>query len=862
MAAGSTFAARSDAALDALAAVLPPGSLLRDPAALLVYARDASQERGRPMAVVLPRSTAEVQAIARWSATHGRPLVARGAGTGLAGGAVGAEALIVSLARMRELHIDPISRLAVVGPGLTRDLVDEAAAQHGLAYPPDPSSGVASTIGGNVACNAGGPHCLSRGVTQRWVAGLEVVLADGRCVRLRDTGVAAHPNRPNDPDVQRLVPHIDAPGPDWTALLVGSEGTLALITEITLRLAPRRPAKRALLAAFPDVARAGAAVTAVLAAGLRPAAVELMDQRIMRIIEDWIAPGLPVEAGAALLVEVDGRASTLETRLAAIAEVLSAQGATELRQARDEAQTAALWRGRKSAGGAMSRLAPAYYSVDVTVPRGALAAALGEVEDILAEADLPAGYVAHVGDGNLHPLLPLDPADPADRARVEGVARRIAEAALRRGGSITGEHGVGREKRGLLRLQLDAATRSAMQDLRRGLDPRDMLNPGAVFDAQDVPQSAPSIHPAPDRPTAAIRVAAADFVLHAPAETPVAEAIAAAARAGRRLPLVAPWPGTTLRALFDGNLAPPSRHADGAPRDLLLAATITLPDGRTIHSGRGVHKNVAGYDLHRLLVGAGGRLGRFDALSLALAPPDGSQRSLIVPAQDLATAIAIAERLAAGAMDARSVVVARVPTAPSHPTHPIHPTPAQPEPWCAVLTAAGEQAEVEAEIVAARLHVQAGAAGAPAGGPPWESHAEAHTGAALWAQALGRAARREGAVRQSIRRMDLPPGRWAAALASPNGRRLLPAVRFVDVYNGTLWFTTADDTLDVDIAAIVASFGEVRGRPSSWAAGGGETDANAPLGGAALCAMLERAWHPQSKRPPRSTEKPNTSSRA
>ncbi len=745
-----------------LAAVLTPGQVLSDANARAVYGRDASQERGTPLLVALPVDAGEVAAIVRWANAHDVALVARGAGTGLAGGAVARDAVVVSMARLRTLRIDPATRTAVVGPGVTRDAVDEAAAAHGLAYPPDPSSGVASTIGGNVACNAGGPHCLSRGVTQRWVLGMEVVLASGLRVRLgahtpprvvserRDEvesntgkapGNAPEPNEihapgglsdqsvsrepsavlppsgdletgeardpddlplptsPRDRDSGRFhdlpLPMREAPTADWTALFVGSEGTLGLVTEVTLRLAPRPEAARALLAAFPDVASAGAAVTALLSAGLRPAAVELMDQRIMRIVEDWIAPGLPVESGAALLLSVEGRPESLDALLVDIAAALSASGAIEVRRAQDDAQSAALWRGRKSVGGAMSRLAPAYYSVDVVVPRGELAAALREIETILEAAELPAGAIAHVGDGNLHPMLPLNPADPADRARVERVAHDIAEAALRRGGTITGEHGIGREKRALLARQLDATTLAAMRELRAAFDPRGLLNPGAMLPpeegsgdtvgagteagaeaalgagaragagtetgagigpgngaiagtegeigqakgnrsvsmtvAVEGAESAAESVADPNHPSqlvhgragmpSTIVVEAANFVLHAPADATVADACAAAAAAGRRLPLSATSPTTTLRALLDGYRGGADTLEDGAPRDLLLSATITLPDGRVIRCGRAVHKNVAGYDLHRLMVGARGRLGRFEAVSLALVPP-------------------------------------------------------------------------------------------------------------------------------------------------------------------------------------------------------------------------------------------------
>src|SRR5216110_1619668 len=351
-----------EGALRSLHALLPHRQVFTDRASLISYEVDAGLDKGMPDAVVFPRTPEEVERIMRWAAEHQIALIARGAGTGLSGGAVADRGgVIVEFVHMNAiLDIDPSGRSAVVEPALINLRLDEAVKPHGLYFPPDPASQRASTIGGNVAENSGGPHCFKYGVTTNYVTGLEVVLADGERVRLGGRA-------------------LDYPEYDLCGVVTGSEGMLALITAVTVRLVRKPPGVKTLLAVFDSVEQAGEAVSAVIAAGLVPATMEMMDQQIVRIIEAFAHAGLSLDAGAILIVEIDGYVESLEVQMREIVQVLEHYGGHSMRIAGDEEERARIWKARKSAGGAIAREVPAYYTIDITVPRSRLTEMLHEV---------------------------------------------------------------------------------------------------------------------------------------------------------------------------------------------------------------------------------------------------------------------------------------------------------------------------------------------------------------------------------------------------------------------------------------------------------------------------------------------------
>jgi glycolate oxidase len=396
---------------------------------LLVYEFDGTIERQMPYAVVFPATTAEVAAVVRLCNELEMPLTPRGAGTGLSGGAVPTRrGVVVATGRMRRIvEIDPVDRIAVVEPGVPNLQLSEAAAPHGLFYAPDPSSQKACTIGGNVAENAGGPHCLSLGVTQNHVAGIEVVTAAGEIVQLGGR-----------------TP--DGPGYDLRGAFIGSEGTLGIVTRVTVRLLPLPASVITLLAVFDTVEQSSDAVSAIIASGLVPAALEIMDGLTIEAVEASLKCGYPRGAGAALLVEVDGVAELAEQQAASARATCLENGAIEVRTARSAAERATLWRGRKDAIGALGHLAPNYYIVDGVVPRSRLSDIMQRVSEVSAETGYQIANVFHAGDGNLHPLILFDERTPGATKGVLDVAATIMRACVDTGGSLTGEHGVGYEK--------------------------------------------------------------------------------------------------------------------------------------------------------------------------------------------------------------------------------------------------------------------------------------------------------------------------------------------------------------------------------------------------------------------------------
>jgi glycolate oxidase len=453
---------RGRALIDGLTALLGPSKVLGTREDLILYEYDGAVDTATPDAVVLPNDTADVAALARFCHEHGVPIVPRGAGTGLSGGAIPVEGgVVVSFARMaRILEIDVPNRRAVVQPGLINLHLSTAAAPHGLYFVPDPSSQKACTLGGNVAENSGGPHTLAYGVTTNHVTGLEIVLADGTIVRL---GGKAE----------------DSEGYDLVGAFVGSEGTLGLVTEITVKLTPLPEDKRTLLAGFTTMDEASATVSAIIAAGIVPAAIEMMDHLATEAVEAAVGAGYPLDAGGILLVEVDGLRDGLDDAAARIEAICRENGATTLRRAANAVERERLWAGRKGAFAAMGRLAPAYYVQDGVIPRTRLPGVLRAVREISERHGLRIANVFHAGDGNLHPLVLFATNDELPRVHEAGL--EIITACITAGGSLTGEHGVGMEKNCYMPLQFAPADLAAMRHVKTAFDPAGLANPGKIF---------------------------------------------------------------------------------------------------------------------------------------------------------------------------------------------------------------------------------------------------------------------------------------------------------------------------------------------------------------------------------------------
>jgi glycolate oxidase len=450
--------------LDDLRAALGPDRVSAEPLELALYARDAGVAEGRALAVCWPQSADDVVAAVRVARVHNRPFVARGSGTGLAGGATPIDdpVVIVTTQMNRVLDVDAEQRVAWVEPGLLNLDLSRAVAHLGLHYAPDPSSQQACTIGGNVGTNAGGPHCLSEGVTSAHVLAVDAVLADGELAHLGG-----------------LEP--DQPGYDLRGCFVGSEGTMGIATRIAVRLTPDAPAVATMLCAFPAADAAAATVSGIIANGVLPAALEMMDARITAAVEDFVGAGFPRDADAVLLAEVDGLPAAVAEQVAAIDAIAREHGATSVRVAADEAERALLWKGRKSAFGAIARVAPDYYLHDAVVPRTKLVEVLRRVYEIADAHDIIVMNVFHAGDGNLHPLLVFDRRVPGVWERVSAAGTEIMETCLAAGGVLSGEHGIGLEKRDLMPKLFDPDDLDAQARLRDAFDPDGAANPEKVL---------------------------------------------------------------------------------------------------------------------------------------------------------------------------------------------------------------------------------------------------------------------------------------------------------------------------------------------------------------------------------------------
>jgi len=439
-----------------------PTPVLHTEEELRPYECDAlTAYRRLPLAVVIPTTVGEVQQIMRLCRQWSLPVVARGAGTGLSGGALPVDSgIVLSLARLnRILEIDPLARTATVQPGVRNLAISEAAAEFDLYYAPDPSSQIACTLGGNVAENSGGVHCLKYGLTVHNLLGLTVITADGD--RLEIGGAA-----------------LDHPGYDLLALFTGSEGMLGIIVEITVRLLPKPERAQVVLAAFDDIGRAADAVGAIIGHGIIPAGLELMDELAIHAVEQFVHAGYPTDAAAILLCEVDGTNEEVSEHVAVVRQLLLAHHATDVRTARDETERLQFWRGRKAAFPAVGRLSPDYYCMDGTIPRKRLAEVLNRIRQWSEQYRLPVANVFHAGDGNLHPLILYDANQPGELEKAERFGADILRLCVEVGGTITGEHGVGIEKIEPMCVQFSNQELHQFHAVKGAFDPQGLLNPG------------------------------------------------------------------------------------------------------------------------------------------------------------------------------------------------------------------------------------------------------------------------------------------------------------------------------------------------------------------------------------------------
>ena len=452
-----------------LKAILPTHCLLIDEEDLRPYECDGlTAYRELPMAVCLPENEVQVVEVLRTCHHLGVPVVARGAGTGLSGGAMPhAQGLVLSLARLNKiLRVDRAARLAVVQPGVRNLAVSEAAAPFSLYYAPDPSSQIACTLGGNVAENSGGVHCLKYGLTVHNVLRIRVVSIEGEILEIGSEAP-------------------DAPGYDLLALLIGSEGMLGVVTEVTLKLVPKPELAQVVMASFNDVGKAGDAVAAIIAAGIIPAGLEMMDKAATAAVEPYVKAGYDLNAAAILLCESDGTPEEVAEEISRVTEVLTATGASGIKVSQSEAERVRFWAGRKAAFPAVGRITPDYYCMDGTIPRRRLAEMLAAITAMESKYSLRCANVFHAGDGNLHPLIMYDAAKPGEWARAEAFGAEILELSVALGGSITGEHGVGIEKINQMCVQYKTPELETFHRIKAAFDETGLLNPG---------KAVPSLH--------------------------------------------------------------------------------------------------------------------------------------------------------------------------------------------------------------------------------------------------------------------------------------------------------------------------------------------------------------------------------
>jgi glycolate oxidase len=457
-----TSSADKESLIAGLRRLLPEDALLIDEEDLRPYECDGlSAYRRLPLLVTLPNTIEQVQAILRLCNELNVPVVARGAGTGLSGGALPIEhGVLLSLAKFKDIiEINANRRIARVQPGVRNLAISQAADQYGLYYAPDPSSQIACTIGGNVAENSGGVHCLKYGLTVHNIQKLKIVTIEGELLEIGSEG-------------------LDAAGYDLLALMTGSEGMLGVIVEVTVKLLPKPDRAQVILAAFDDVVKAGVTVGNIISAGIIPAGLEMMDKLAIQAAEDFVHAGYPRDAQAILLCELDGTNEEVSEHIYQVREILKQSGASEIRTAKDEAERLTFWKGRKAAFPAVGRISPDYYCMDGTIPRKRLPEVLKAMADMSEEYDLRVANVFHAGDGNLHPLILYDANKEGELERTEEFGGKILELCVKVGGTITGEHGVGMEKINQMCVQFNSLELTQFHAIKEAFDPKGLLNPG------------------------------------------------------------------------------------------------------------------------------------------------------------------------------------------------------------------------------------------------------------------------------------------------------------------------------------------------------------------------------------------------
>jgi len=606
-----------------LRATLGRRHVLSAPSEVAVYDCDAlTIERRSPLAVVLPGSTAEVADVVKICRQFETPIVARGAGTSLAGGCVPCPGgVVLSLARMnRVVEIDLRNRMAVVEAGVTNLRLAQALAGTGFHFAPDPSSQGASTIGGNVATNAGGPHTLKYGVTVNHVLGLEVVLADGRVVQL---GPVERPGRL-----------------DLIGILVGSEGTLGIVTKVWTRLTPNPAQYRTLRAVFASLEEAGAAVSRIIAAGIVPSAMELMDRGILDAVEEAYHFGFPPDADAVLVVDLDGPEAGLDRQASQIVELCKRHGAGEVLLADSDQQRELLWKCRKMAVGATGRLSPSYTIQDGVVPRTRLPHIMRRMAEIGKKHQIRIVNVAHAGDGNIHPILLFDQRDAEQVRRAVEAGREILEECIAQGGSITAEHGIGIEKIDMMDRLFAPADLEAMRRVRHAFDPAGLFNPDKLLPPHPSRLSRLSHLSSADYP-------ADDMTITVDAKTTIAELSKRLAENRQWLPVDVARPDQTTigqAILFDA--AGPRQCAYGAMRDYLLGFTAREGRGESFSGGGRVGKNAAGYNMCRLMAGSRGALAELIQVTLMVRPMPEASVLLVCDVPELAVGEKLLAQLA------------------------------------------------------------------------------------------------------------------------------------------------------------------------------------------------------------------------
>ncbi len=601
------------------------------PVELIVYERDAGIDTGKPDAVVYPENENEVKKLVQIAKEKNLKLVPRTSGTSLSGGPVPAQGgIVVKFSRMKEiLSTDFFEKKTTVQPGVINLELNEYLSDNGYFFPPDPASQRASAIGGNVAENAGGPLCFKYGVTSHYVLGMNVVLPDG--------------------ELYKLGGHApDFPGYDLTGFFVGSEGTLGIFTEFILKFNKQQPSRGTLLAVFDDLGDAARGVSMIIARGLKPATLELMDRNMIRIVEDYVRIGLPTDADAILIIDVEGYEASIKPQADKLVQTLKEAGARNLKFAVDPEERAAIWFARKSAAGAISRLKPFHYIVDVVVPRSKLPVLIKKAREIVESYGLTSGTLAHAGDGNLHPEILLDLDEEQIKKAIEA-ARKIATLCVNEDGTITGEHGVGLEKKEYMNIMFTNDELRTMKSLKDTLDPQNIMNPGKIFPntlngrtrkfpdyvekISHAVKNSVKIQPVGNSTRVKpftentikveegiIEFLPEDLMLVVKAGTRIDEIKKFVKENNLYFPHSAPSEFSTIGGSIGLNQNSPESLKYGALRNRVLGMTIIRGDGTPLKFGAKVIKNVAGYDVPKLYFGSLGTLGVIADVILKLEP--------------------------------------------------------------------------------------------------------------------------------------------------------------------------------------------------------------------------------------------------